>query len=58
MQNHAKVEVCSAAAGLVEDMASNLGDKISPYEEEFLQHLVAILLVSIVFKARSFDWIP
>lgn len=53
LQNHAEAEVCSAAVGLVEDLASNLGDKISPYGEEFLQHLVAILMVKIFFSEKN-----
>jgi importin subunit beta-1 len=55
LNNHAEYQICAAAVGVVGDLSRSLLDKLAPYCDQIMTHLLTCLGVSRLnsFKLKS-----
>lgn len=46
LNNHAEYQICAAAVGVVGDLSRSLLDKLAPYCDQIMTHLLTCLSVS------------
>ena len=52
LNNHAEYQICAAAVGVVGDLSRSLLDKLAPYCDQIMTHLLTCLGVSILFHLQ------
>lgn len=53
LNNHSEYQICAAAVGVIADLSRSLQDKLTPYCDHIMTHLLTCLAVSLKYRLFS-----